>query len=478
MKLKYFLIVGMALAGALGLAGTSQAVTLSSGDLIRALGTETQGAVYYYGGNGKRYVFPNEKTYRTWYLDFSTVKTITLAELQTLPLGGNVTYKPGARLVKITTDPKVYAVDAHSTLRWVETEAVAAALYGADWNTKVDDIPDAFFINYKVGSPIPSAAAFKPAVAGLAATDINTDLQLTMTTCTSCQIPPPSSTTTTPAVEELNFSLNKTRAQAGDFIGFNASAQSPDGVTKIEFFFDGSLIKTCVSSYCSAEVQVPIAGTKTSYTCEARLTKLTQTTVSKTETVTIQTNGSDKVSVKVGQSQIKPNQLASVIVDVSNTIDIQRIDIYVDGTIVKSCTSGSQLCSWADYLLNQTLGSTHPVKAAVTDNLGRQYTSETLQITVSENDNPSVTVAPAKTTIYVGETVDVTVSATDSDGIAGIDILKDGVVLKHCVGAAPCTVTTGPWESAGATLTFEGRAQDPQGASGSSISPKVNVIQP
>jgi hypothetical protein len=485
MKFKHLLICGAALACAVGLADATQAATLDSGDLIRASGTETQGAVYYYGGNGKRYVFPNEKTYKTWYPDFSSVKTITLAELQTLPLGGNVTYKPGARLVKITTDPKVYAVDAHSTLRWVETEAIAAALYGADWNTKVDDIPDAFFINYKVGTPISSAGSFSPAAAGLAATDIDTDLQLTTMTCTSCNIPPPTTTTSTPPAAtstpetaELEFTVSKNQAQAGDVINLNASAATNDGVAKIELFFDGSLVKTCASNYCSGEIQIPIAGTKSAYVSEAKLTKLNLQTVSRTQDIAIQANGSDKISLKVGQAQIRPNQLASVSADVSNTIDIQRIDIYVDGTIVKSCVSGSQLCSWADYLQDQTLGSVHPVKAAVTDKIGRLYTSEALEIKVSDNDSPAVSVLPAKTMIYVGETLDVTVSATDNDGIASISILKDGVVLKHCAGAAPCTVSTGPWDAAGATLTFEGRAEDPKGASGQAVSQKVSVIQP
>ena len=54
-----------------------KAATIQAGDLIKA----SQAAVYYYGADGKRYVFPNEKTYKTWYSDFSSVKTITDVEL-------------------------------------------------------------------------------------------------------------------------------------------------------------------------------------------------------------------------------------------------------------------------------------------------------------------------------------------------------------------------------------------------------------
>ena len=116
-------------------------------------------AVYYCGVDGKRYVFPNLATHRTWYDDFAGVIEVSDDQLARVQLGGNVTYRPGIRLIKIQTDPKVYAVDAGGTLRWIETEAVAAALYGSNWNQKVDDVSDAFFVNYTVGESIAAVTA-------------------------------------------------------------------------------------------------------------------------------------------------------------------------------------------------------------------------------------------------------------------------------------------------------------------------------
>lgn len=114
-------------------------------------------AVYYCGEDGKRYVFPNQDIYLSWYDDFNGVQTISQAELAAIPIGGNVTYRPGSRLVKITTDPKVYAVDRHGNLRWVTTPDVAAGLYGPNWADLVRDLSDAFFVNYDIGLPITSA---------------------------------------------------------------------------------------------------------------------------------------------------------------------------------------------------------------------------------------------------------------------------------------------------------------------------------
>jgi len=139
------------MGGALLLPSVAQAATLTPGDLIKASGP----AVYYYSADGNRYVFPNEKTYFSWYADFSSVVTITDAELAAILIGGNVTIRPGTKLVKITTDPKTYAVSSRcGMLHWIESETIAEALYGTDWNTRIVDVPDAFFVDYEVGSSV------------------------------------------------------------------------------------------------------------------------------------------------------------------------------------------------------------------------------------------------------------------------------------------------------------------------------------
>ena len=124
---------------------------LQTGDLFKSpLST----SVYYYGSDGKRHVFPNEKTYKSWYVDFTGIKTISASQLQGLTLGKNVTVRPGTVLLKIQTDPKVYAVEPGGLLRWVPTEARIKILYGDDWATKIIDVPLAFWGDYSFGSDI------------------------------------------------------------------------------------------------------------------------------------------------------------------------------------------------------------------------------------------------------------------------------------------------------------------------------------
>ncbi|MFZ2804690.1 MAG: hypothetical protein WA001_05755, partial [Patescibacteria group bacterium] len=104
------------------------------------------------------------KVYFTWYTDFSGVQIIGSSQLASIPLGKNVTYKPGVRMVKFT-DNKVYAVDKGGVLRWVKGEAVAASLYGSNWNQMIDDISDAFYSNYTFGADINGLSDFNPATA-------------------------------------------------------------------------------------------------------------------------------------------------------------------------------------------------------------------------------------------------------------------------------------------------------------------------
>jgi hypothetical protein len=119
-------------------------------------------AVYYIGRDGKRHAFPNSRVFFTWYGGFDSVEEVAQDRLSSYMLGANVTYRAGVRMVKFTTDPKVYAVARGSLLRWVKTEELARGFYGDDWNKKIDDIPDAFYTNYTIGTEINSLTEYSP----------------------------------------------------------------------------------------------------------------------------------------------------------------------------------------------------------------------------------------------------------------------------------------------------------------------------
>lgn len=132
---------------------------LTEGAVVKAKGHAT---LYYVGAEGKRYVFPNENIFFSWYDDFSRVKEVEVSDLSKFSLAGAVQYRPGALLIKLQTDPKVYAVGANGILRWVKTEELAKKLYGEKWNLLVDDVLDSFFQAYAVGAAIENESGFSP----------------------------------------------------------------------------------------------------------------------------------------------------------------------------------------------------------------------------------------------------------------------------------------------------------------------------
>ncbi len=143
-------------AGALVSPATAQAATAGSNFRSPELST-----VYYMGYDGMRYTYPTQARWFSWYTDFSSVVTMSAADIADIDLGGNVVIRPGGPWVKITSDNKVYAVARDGMIHWIESEDVAKAFAGDDWNDRIIDDPDVFFDDHTVGTSLMSATAYE-----------------------------------------------------------------------------------------------------------------------------------------------------------------------------------------------------------------------------------------------------------------------------------------------------------------------------
>ncbi|MDD2786131.1 MAG: hypothetical protein PHS79_04565 [Patescibacteria group bacterium] len=461
--MKSISVIGLILMAALILSSNvANAATLSAGTLIKASGP----AVYYYSDTGKRLVFPTEKTFKTWFSDFSNVTTVTDAELAAIPLGGNVTYKPGVKLVKITTDPSVYAVAAGGVLRHIASESLAVSLYGPDWNTKVDDVPDAFFTNYNVGSEITSTSDFSPSAITALATSIDAD-KLARTTGQTTDNQNTNTTTTTPTAPIVTLTSNKSPLHLNDLVTISATASYATGIRQISLFFDGQLLNTCnYTTICNVDYHMPAYYQKDSFEASVTVQTIDLKTASKVLDLPFAsaTQAASEASIKVDRSTINPGQSTGITVTAAETVNVKNITIYVDTSTVKGCDYLGRTCQWSQ-VYNGNIGKTFNVYGIITDTSGRAYRTTDETITLAANDSPAVTVLTSKPWIYVGETVDVTVSGADDNGIQS-NIVSDAqkAVLKTCSGASPCTYSAGPWSQTG-TYTFYGKATDLLGAS-------------
>ncbi len=166
------------------------------GDLIKGSGQ----AVYYLAADGKRLVFPNESAYFSWYANFNGVTTIADEDLAAIPLGGLVTMRPGLKIIKFESSPKVYGVAHGGTLRWLSTESVAAMIFGADWQKKIVIVPDAFYSSYKYSTDVTAGGQYWWAKERDASPTIAADLDLSKAPDATVAVPVATNPVTPPPV--------------------------------------------------------------------------------------------------------------------------------------------------------------------------------------------------------------------------------------------------------------------------------------
>lgn len=448
----------------------TQAAT--SGSLIKG----SLSSVYYLAQDGKRYVFPTERTYKTWYSDFSSVQTVSDSELASYPLGANITYRPGTRLIKVITDPKVYAVGRGGELRWVQTEAVARGLFGDQWSMQVDDLPDTFFTSYRLGAPIALASDFQPANEMAIASSIQTELNARTPATTPPTTTAPTSTSSTPTPTSTSSTPNHTllllpstkAPRNNERVQYQAVAQPSGTVSEIKIYYNGTLSTNCSYTPCSTDIQVS-QSYSSSVTAVATARWITGETATVTSTLNI-VPGVPGVTLRL-KPQVRPGQPREAVITVDSSLYAYNIDIYMDGSNVRGCST-TQECRYSE-TETAAIGTTHEVYAIVRDSGGHPFRSETQTFQVVQNEAPILTLDSSKTFIYAGESMDVSVNASDDDGVTETQIYWKGTLIKQCVGAT-CNAMIGPVTERG-FVQFVGKAMDTRGNIGSATSTAVQV---
>ncbi len=132
---------------------TQAANNYSEGSLLALEGVQ-DAAVYYIAGDGMKYVFPDSKTYYTWYTDFSDVIKVDVAELDMYEDGGVMPYRAGTKLITHMNTAKIYAFNAEGEVQWISSAGVAVSLYGDNWTSLVQDVIPGYFAEYTKNSDL------------------------------------------------------------------------------------------------------------------------------------------------------------------------------------------------------------------------------------------------------------------------------------------------------------------------------------
>ncbi|MBI4139294.1 hypothetical protein HY479_04070 [Candidatus Uhrbacteria bacterium] len=334
--------------GLFGVSTPARAAVIGSNVLIKGSGP----AVYWVAENGKRYAFPNLKTFWSWFSSekFNDVHVIGDQELAAIPFGGVVTYRPAAKLVKVASSPKVYAVSRYGVLRWVTTEAIAAVHYGPNWQTRVEDIPDAFFSTYTIGQPIAFAWEYNGGNEYNGVTNPSLNLLDNL------------------PVDALSLSLSKYEVTKGEAAMLTAKLATNAQVQNIAIDIYGenkTLVKSCGNATTCA-VQVALTGTDVTKTYTAQASYVTPSGPKKLDSnpVTLRLflpQLSSQGSVLAFSEVLAPRNEQPVVRVVATAMNPTVLDsdltirIYraKDNSLVKTCT-GSVSCATNDTLVGIT----------------------------------------------------------------------------------------------------------------------------
>ncbi len=472
-------------------------LSVLNGDTARAatVNTAVRGTsattVYWYANDGKRYVFPNAATYFTWFPSFNSVITISDAELISIPLGGNVTYRPGAKLVKINTDPRTYAVAKGGVLRHVTSESLAEQLFGFDWRSDVHDIPDVYFTNYTVGTPIYNVSDYS----------VSNEYNGVFS-------PSDSLRTTNGGTQTGDLVLNASRTSInpGEAVTLSvANTLNYGSGYRIEIYDTrtNGLVRTCSlpMSTCEITVYPQRNSTENSVQYYAALRNTNSSTIKSGYSPVIHfgnTNNTDTTLVgsrftnTINRASVNDGEQVTFTATLNSTSNLAsgyRIeiidprsqsvidgDIYFTGFVLKTCTNVAS-CS-VSTSISQYMGRTGLGFAArLRDMNGNVIATDSFPTVYITNAYGDLSLSADRTTITSGQAVLLTTTYSNHPNTSGYRTeIKDnrtGEIVKTCYNTNTCSVTVYPNQNGASNIQYYAVVKD---ASGNTIATQYSPV--
>lgn len=127
---------------------------MKDGDLIKLADSP---AVYIMKADGKKHLFANEPTFWSYYTgawsnlkqDGSVVfiSQVSQADFDFIPIGNNITVKPGSKLIRFSNSPRIYLVYNGNRLKYI-AEQLISKKFGDNWKNTLVTIQGGFENDY------------------------------------------------------------------------------------------------------------------------------------------------------------------------------------------------------------------------------------------------------------------------------------------------------------------------------------------
>jgi hypothetical protein len=253
-------------------------------------------------------------------------------------------------------------------------------------------------------------------------------------------------------------------------ITLSANASDNVGVTKVEFYRDGTtLVGTAtISPYSVTDNTTGLANGSHSYTAKA-YDAAGNSTVSAASTVTV--NNADTTPPTVSLTAPANGSTVSGTITLSATasdnVGVSKVEFYRDGTLVATDTSAPYTAS--DNTTSLVNGS-HTYTAKAYDAAGNATTSAASTVTVSNDTTPPTVslTAPANGSTVSG-TITLSATASDNVGVTKVEFYRDGALIGT-VTASPYNLSDNTTSVPNGSHTYMAKGYDAAGNSSTSSS--------
>ncbi|TSC66477.1 MAG: fibronectin type III domain-containing protein, partial [Candidatus Berkelbacteria bacterium Gr01-1014_85] len=219
-------------------------------------------------------------------------------------------------------------------------------------------------------------------------------------------------------------------------------AQATDnvGVTRVEFFVDGTPLATDNNAPFSASWDTTNLVQGQSYTLTAKAFDAKGNQGESTPvSVTIADTTGPQVSLTAPLAGSTVNGQVTITATATDNLGLNRVEFYVDNTLIATDTSNAYSAVWDTTGLAHN--TAHLLKAKAFDNAGNETTSAEISVTVTDITLPTVAITnPVNNAIVTrGSLVTIRANSSDASGITKVEFRVNNSLL--------CTDTVASGES-------------------------------
>jgi biopolymer transport protein ExbD len=281
----------------------------------------------------------------------------------------------------------------------------------------------------------------------------------------------------------VSLSASATNVAVGQSIVLTANAADDVGVTRVEFYRDNVLIGQDTSApytqafgpFTAADVGVPQSFVAYAFDAAGNASSGAQVVVTVSAAPPSDTQP-PAVSLTASANTVPVGQSVTLTADATDNVGVAKVEFFRNAA--KIGEDGTAPFAFTPPAFTDADIGTHAYTAVASDAAGNSATSNAVTVTVPDTQAPSVSLAASANNAFVGQTVELTATASDNVGVVKVEFHRNGAKVFE-KAAPPFVYTTPAYTSADiGTQSYTAAAFDAANNQTTSNPVTVNVSAP